>query len=161
MTVFILTALIASLGYIAYLHFRKFKDGLALKKFQSHYDLTKETPPEIELIGTDKSGNKYYGFKHLMQIPAKRETDMQAAMRWAEMCMIPEIFAKKMMELRGFVGKDNNKVLTIIEDLLNRAGAAAEEQTLLIVAAQMFLLEGENLYILRETKQSNTGKAEI
>ena len=116
--------------------------------FKRFYDLTKETPPELELVATDKYGNNWYGFKNPIELPAQRNVDLQAATRWGELSMTPEYFAQEMMKIQGFIGKDNNKAIAKCQDMLNRATWAAEENTLLMIACQMFLLEGENPIVL-------------
>lgn len=143
-----ITALFLSILYIGWLHLQKFKRDRAIDKFKAFYDLTKETPPELELVATDKFGNNWFGFKNPLEIPAQRNSDLQAATRWGELGMTPEYFAKEMMKVQGLIGKDNNKAIERCGDMLNRATWAAEENTLLMIASQMFLLEGENPIVL-------------
>lgn len=78
-----------------------------------------------------------------MQYPAARLAAAEAYSRWAELCMMPEYFAKKLMELEMFAGSEG-RVRQIASDLKQKSTMAAERATLQFLAHCLYLLDGEN-----------------
>lgn len=145
---FLVTTIIAT-STASYL-FLKFREAQKpLKSFAKYYERT-EAVPELELIRVDKFGNKWFALKNIMQLSAKRATDSEFASRWAEYGMTQELFVKNMTKAKALLSKDPSASGNIIQDLIDRATLACEEETLKLLAAQLYLLDGENPIMLTQ-----------
>jgi hypothetical protein len=143
---FLITTIIAS-STAGYLYLTKNIALKPLRSFAKYYERT-EAVPELEFIRQDKFGNKWFAFRNIMQISAKRATDSEFASRWSEFGITQELYVRQMSKAKSLVTKDAIAAGSIIQDLIDRATLAAEEETLKLLALQLFLIEGENPLIL-------------
>ena len=146
--IFLITTIIAS-STAGYLYITKRIALKPLRSFAKYYERT-EAVPELEFIREDKFGNKWFAFKNIMQISAKRATDSEFAARWSEYGITQEVYVKKMTQAKALLTKDIFAAGSIIQDLIDRATLAAEEETLKLLALQLFLIEGENPVMLTQ-----------
>lgn len=122
--------------------FRKQQE--VVKAFKAHYQVT-EIMPQVEWLYTSNDGTRWYGYKNPLEVPAYRSTACEAASRWSELCMTPEYFAKKILEIKSHaLNKKHERVYEIAVDLEQKATMAAELNTMQILAAQLYFIEGEN-----------------
>lgn len=145
---FLVTTIIAA-SAAGYLYLQK---EIALKPFKSfakYYERT-EAVPELEFIREDKFGNKWFALRNIMQLSAKRATDSEFAARWSEFGITQDLYVRQMTKAKALVTKDAIAAGSIIQDLIDRATLAAEEETLKLLALQLFLIEGENPIMLTE-----------
>ena len=129
--------------------FREYrKHKKTIEDFKKNYKV-EETMPELEWVYTSNDGTKWFQFKDPLQISAYRGAACEAASRWSELCMTPEYFAKKVMDISKLaVAKKTDLIVKACVELEQRASEAAELKTLQILAANLYMIEGENPIIL-------------
>lgn len=145
------------LGLSIYLFIPYWKHKTAIKRFHSYY-LKEENKPELEVVYVDKMGNKWYRAKSLMQYPTARMEAAETAGVYSELCMSPDYFAQKLIELRE-LHKDSDRVREIAIDLQQKSSKSATRITLQYLAHALYMLDGENP--INPTKEFLKKKLEI
>lgn len=137
-------------GYIMYRHDKR--------KHESNFGKN-EKPPKLVLV-KEWNGHRFYVHENVMEISAYRSEKIEFYSRWASLNMMPDLFRKKM--LQAVSALDNQKfseASAIMQDLIDRSELAAEEQTLLNLAAHLVIMDDENPRIVNA--EINKKKIEI
>lgn len=99
----------------------------------------------VKEIYTDTEGGKWYAWENPVLMPAMRTTAAEAAGKAADMCMTPELFAKMVQEAKDYANEGNIvDCFGVLDRIQQRTEWAAEEKTLLNLAAVYFLRKGED-----------------
>lgn len=98
----------------------------------------------LELIHTDKHGNKYYKFKDPRQLPGARLRAAEMAAIEAELCITSQEGSRLLEIQMDYMNKgDFVHASSITVELYNRFKSLAEEETLLKLASVYVVMEGE------------------
>ena len=118
-----------------------------------------EKPPKLILV-KEWNGHRFYVHENILEISAYRSEKIEFYSRWASLNMMPDLFRKQMLEAVNAL--DNQKfseASAIMQDLIDRSELAAEEQTLLNLAAHLIIMDDENPRIVNA--ELNKKKIEI
>lgn len=93
----------------------------------------------------DKSGNRWFQYENILQLPAKRAIAAEVATRFAEMNLTKPILKELIAEMKKKANEgDIVSLFTLLNEIDFRLDFIGEEETLLELAACFFCIEGED-----------------
>lgn len=117
------------------------------KKKQQQEQVKEEVKAKIaiNLVYTDKFGNKWYEYANPLQLPAKRAIAAEVATRFADMNLSRENLILLMNEMKKKANEGNIvELFSILGEIEYRLTFLGEEETLKELALCYYLIEGED-----------------
>ena len=126
-----------------------------LKKIWANIKPKRKHPAKpLELVFTDKFGNRYYRLKDLTQLSYERFIQAEISTRQAEFCLTREDTLTLLGVMKAKANEGNIvEVFSLITELEQRLNFAGEVETLLLLASVYFMNDTEDIDKYRKGEQ--------